>query len=84
MTSLGVSLWAGAHVGSVVLEEREQVVTAVCGEVGGAQVGQQLIRVGELREQLRTKQASQQLPSENRHPKLATWPCPCPSLAQGC
>lgn len=42
--------WAG----SVVLEERQQVIVAVRGEVRRAQVGQQLIRVGQFWEQLRT------------------------------
>lgn len=37
---------------SVVLEERQQVVAAVVGQVGGAQVGQQLVRVGQLRQEL--------------------------------
>lgn len=48
-------LWAGL-TGSVVLEEREQVIVAVRWEVGWSQVGQQLIRVGQFWEQLRTKQ----------------------------
>lgn len=53
VTSLGASAGWG-HTGSVVLEEGEQVIIAVSGEVGGAQVGQQLIRVGELREQVQS------------------------------
>lgn len=47
-------LWAGL-TRSVVLEEREQVIVAVRGEVRRAQVGQQLIRVGQFWEQLRTE-----------------------------
>lgn len=43
--------WAG----SVVLEERQQVIAVVRGEVGRAQVGQQLVRVGQFWEQLRTE-----------------------------
>lgn len=37
---------------SVVLEQRQQVVAAVVGKVGGAKVGQQLVRVGQLRKKL--------------------------------
>ena len=37
---------------SVVLEQGQQVVAAVAGEVGGAQVGQQLVRVGQLGKEL--------------------------------
>ena len=59
MTSVGMSPSARWSTGSVVLEEREQVVIAVCGEVGWAQVGQQLVRVSQFWEQLRTKQTRQ-------------------------
>lgn len=38
--------------GSVVLEEGEEVVVAAAGEVGGAQVGQQLVGVRQLRQEL--------------------------------
>lgn len=37
---------------SVVLEQRQQVIAAVVWQVGGAQVGQQLVRVGQLRKKL--------------------------------
>lgn len=37
---------------SVVLEQRQQVVAAVVGEVGGAEVRQQLVGVCQLREKL--------------------------------
>lgn len=59
VTSAGMSPSARWSTGSVVLEEREQVVIAVCGEVGWAQVGQQLVRVSQFWEQLRTKQTRQ-------------------------
>lgn len=39
---------------SVVLKESEQIVVAVGGEVGRAQVGQQLVRVGQFREQVQS------------------------------
>lgn len=42
----------GRPEASVGLEQRQQVVTAVVGEVGGAQVRQQLVRVGEFGEEL--------------------------------
>lgn len=42
----------GRAAGSVALEEREQVFAAVGGKVGRAQVGQQLVRVGQFREQV--------------------------------
>lgn len=37
---------------SVVLEQRKQIVTAVVGKVRRAQIGQQLIWVGQLRKKL--------------------------------
>jgi len=37
---------------SVVLEQRQQVVAAVARQIRGAQVGQQLIGVGQLRKKL--------------------------------
>lgn len=37
---------------SVVLEQGQQVIAAVVGQVGRAQVGQQLVRVGQLRKKL--------------------------------
>lgn len=37
---------------SVVLEQGQQVVVVVAGEVRGSEVRQQLVRVGQLREQL--------------------------------
>lgn len=44
-------LW-GWQRRSVVLEQRQQVIAAVVGQVRGAQVGQQLVRIGQLREKL--------------------------------
>lgn len=44
----------GVNTGSVVLKEREQVITAVCGEVGWAQVGEQFIRIGQFWEQIQS------------------------------
>lgn len=41
---------------SVVLEQRQQVVAAVVGEVGGAEVRQQLVRVCQLRKKLNDEQ----------------------------
>ena len=46
----------GRRIGSVVLEERKQVIVAVRGEVRWAQVGQQLIGVSQFWKQLGTKQ----------------------------
>lgn len=37
---------------SVVLKQGQQVIAAVVGQVGRAQVGQQLVRVGQLRKKL--------------------------------
>lgn len=55
-TSVGMSLSArwSTQIGSVVLK-REQVIVAVRGEVGWAQVGQQLIGVSQPWKQLGTK-----------------------------
>lgn len=44
------------NTGSVVLKEREQVITAVCGEVRWTQVREQFVRIGEFRKKLRTEQ----------------------------
>lgn len=41
---------------SVVLKQRQQVITAVAGKVGGAQVGQQLVRVGQFGKKLENRQ----------------------------
>lgn len=70
--------WVGS-TGSVVLEEREQVIIVVCGEVGWAQVGQQFLGVGQFWEQLGTKQSHQWLwPPTHRTP--ARDPDPQPAL----
>lgn len=53
--STAVRLGRAGVGGSVVLEQGEQVLVAVGGQVGRAQVGQQLVRVGQFWEQLRTK-----------------------------
>lgn len=37
---------------SVVLEQRQQVIAAVVGQVRGTQIGQQLVWIGQLREKL--------------------------------
>lgn len=42
----------GVQVMLVVLKQREQVITVVVGKVRGSQVGQQLIRVGQIWKQL--------------------------------
>lgn len=42
----------GVQVTLVVLKQREQVITVVVGKVRGSQVGQQLIRVGQIWKQL--------------------------------
>lgn len=42
----------GANTRSVVLKEREQVIAAVCGEVGWTQVGEQFVRIGQFWEQI--------------------------------
>lgn len=57
----------GVNSGSVVFKEREQVIIAVCGEVRWAQVGQQLIRVGQFWEQI----------------QCWFWGLPCPRHAGG-
>lgn len=44
----------GVNTGSVVLKEGEQVITAVCGEVGWTQVGEQFIRIGQFRKQIQS------------------------------
>lgn len=47
---LGTEMWVWRR--SVVLKQRQQVVAAVVGQVGGTQVGQQLVWIGQLREKL--------------------------------
>lgn len=42
----------GVQVTLVVLKQREQVIAVVVGKVRGSQVGQQLIRVGQIWKQL--------------------------------
>lgn len=42
----------GLQVTLVVLKQREQVIAVVVGKVRGSQVGQQLIRVGQIWKQL--------------------------------
>lgn len=44
----------GVNTGSVVLEEREQIITAVCGEVRWTQVGEQFIRIGQFWKQIQS------------------------------
>lgn len=44
----------GVNTGSVVLKEREQIVTAVCGEVRWTKVGEQFIRIGQFWEQVQS------------------------------
>lgn len=46
--------WAWGCRASVVLEERQEVIIAIAGQVGRVQVGQELIRVGEFWEELWT------------------------------
>lgn len=55
----------GANTRSVVLKEREQVIAAVCGEVGWTQVGEQFVRIGQFWEQIQSW----------------FWGLPCPSHA---
>lgn len=44
--------WGAGSTGSVVLEEKEKVLAAVRGQIRWAQVGQQLIGVGQLLQQV--------------------------------
>lgn len=44
----------GVNTGSVVLKEREQIITAVCGEVRWTQVREQFIRIGQFWEQIQS------------------------------
>lgn len=69
--------WGAGPTGSVVLEEREQVLAAVRGQVRRAQVGQQLIRVGQFRQQLKIKQT----PQTHFAPVVALALCPARSRA---
>lgn len=48
----GDTVLGGVQMTLVVLKQREQVITVVVGKVGGAQVGQQLIWVGQIWKQL--------------------------------
>lgn len=48
---------------SVVLKQRQQVVVVVARQVRRAEVGQQLVRVGQLRKQLQEQQGQPALDS---------------------
>lgn len=50
---------------SVVLEQRQQVIAAVVRQVGGTQIGQQLVWIGQLREKLNGRD------KQNKESKLA-------------
>lgn len=80
----------GVNTGSVVLKEREQVITAVGGEVGWTQVGEQFIRIGQFWEQIQSWFGGLPCPSHTGRPhhacgriegQFADGPCVC--LAQG-
>lgn len=57
--------------GSVILEEREEVIVAAAGQVGGPQVGEQLIRIRQLGQELETAACDDQLPAASAHPPTA-------------
>lgn len=71
--------------GSVILEEGEEVIVAAAGEVGGAQVGEQLVRIRQLGQELGAAVCDDRLPADSAHPPAAAGvpsqqqdPCPPP------
>lgn len=61
----GDTAFGEVQVTLVVLKQREQVITVVVGKVRGSQVGQQLIRVGQIWKQLWKHDSSEH--TEHRH-----------------
>lgn len=57
----------GVQVTLVVLKQREQVITVVVGKVRGSQVGQQLIRVGQIWKQLWKHDSSEHTEHTDTH-----------------
>lgn len=77
----------GGEDGSVILEEGEEVIVAAAGEVGGPQVGEQLVRIRQLGQELGTTACDDQLPAASTHtpapagvPSRQQDPCPAPRV----
>lgn len=66
--------WRRGEDGSVVLEEGEEVIVAAAGEVGGPQVGQQLVGVRQLGQELGGRQrVTSSPPSTPPYPPCGSW-----------